>query len=162
MSGESVPQEDLQGLMALLDDVRCEVIEAQKQIATAKSGIPDGLQAQLDAIWSAVSHPVPDASLPLLEELLQVLAPKPVTRPWWHRWVWPSAGVLLGVLCFGLGWWQGSPTREARLWGTLGQQVDRVLVEQYLGLSRSAQEALNKLYRDLRMVTPGDRKGKRA
>ena len=89
-NGEITP-EDLAALMTLADDVRCEIIEAQKAIAAALQGpIHAELQTRLDALWTVVTQPPENPAVPLLEEVIACLTPKPVSHAWWYPWRWPA------------------------------------------------------------------------
>jgi hypothetical protein len=147
--------EDIAAAMTLIDDVRSDLIEEVKQAWKHT-------EQRFDGLWTLLSNPPENPAVPLLEEVIKLLRPAQVRRPWWHPWRWPAAVLLAGVVGLGGGWWTWGEASTTRTWATIGQRVDGVLVEQYLGLSKSAQDAITSLYRQLGLTSPGERKGKRA
>lgn len=155
-------QDAFDAIAVLMDDCRTEIVEAAKRITTAMSEPPHAaLQTALDALSAAILHPPEDAALPLLDEIVALLTPRTVPRPWWHRGRWPAAVVLAAGLGLGAGWWTFAPPRDLAIWAALGSQVDRVLIEQSLALPSSLQQALASVYRGLHIQPPAERKGKR-
>ena len=53
------------------------------------------------------------------------------------------------------------PAAEVTRWAQVGWKVDKVLVDQYAGLTKPVQDAVQDLYRQLGLTTPGERKGKK-
>jgi hypothetical protein len=147
--------EDIAAAMTLIDDVRSDLLEEVKQAGRQ-------LDQRFDGLWTFLSNPPENPAVPLLEEVIKLLRPVPVRRPWWHPWRWPAAVLLAGAVGLGGGWWTWGEASATRTWAKVGQRVDGVLVEQYLGLSKPAQEAINSVYRQLGLAAPGERKGKRA
>lgn len=155
----SLPDDKLDALLVVIDDAKCEVIEASKLITTAMAAPPPAvLQAQLDALMQAVTNP-PDTGVPQqLEEVLALLtreAPKP-RRP---SWPWVGAELLAGMLCVGVGWiaarWgSGRVVREAALM----RQLDPTLAAHYGTLPAPVQGALEQAYRQANLQSPGQRK----
>src|SRR5262245_50278704 len=91
MSGEAMSKADIAALAVQLDDARAELIEEAKR--------------HFDALWTFLSHPPENPAVPLLEEVIALLRPPVVRRPWWHAYRWPAASVLTGLVGCGLGWW---------------------------------------------------------
>src|SRR5262245_47846620 len=133
MSDTTPTPDDIAAFITLLDDVRCDLLEAQKAlVGIDKQSTMQDLQVQLDNIWRVLTHPPESSAVPLLQEVLQVLVPRRTTSPWWHRWCWPGAVVLAAGLGLALGAWTMRPGADMQAWAMLGQRLDGVLVEQYL------------------------------
>lgn len=150
---DQATRKEVEALAVQMDDAREQLLEEVK--VSAKQARVD-----FDQLWAFVSNPPADLSLPLLEELLAVSRPKPVQRIWWVWLRWPAVAVLTGVLGYGAGWWLHRPTAYQRTWARLGERIDPVLVEQYAGLSKGAQQAVQELYKTLRLTAPGERRSK--
>jgi hypothetical protein len=147
-SGEVLTKDDLTDLALQVDEVRGELIEEVKQ--------------RFDALWTFLQHPPESEAVALLEEVIALLRPARVRRPWWQACRWPGVVLLSALVGGGASWWLWGTSAQLRTWGQLGQRLDGVVVEHYLGLSVPAREAMNGLYRQLNLATPGDRKGKRS
>lgn len=148
-------QGDVQALAVQTDDAREQLIEEVKGVAKAAEGY-------FTQLWTFLSNPPPDASVPLLQEVMAALRPPQVPRPWWHRYRWPVALVVVGlVVGGGSAWWVVRPPAEVSRWAQVGWRVDKVLVEHATGLTKPAQEAVQAVYKALGLTTPAERKGKR-
>jgi hypothetical protein len=154
----SLPDDKLDALLVVIDDAKCEVIEASKLITTALAGPPHTLlQAQLDALMQAVTNP-PDTGVPQqLEEVLALLM-RPASKPRRPTWQWVGAGLLAGILCVGIGWavarWgSGGGVREAALM----RQLDPALAVHYSTLPAPVQSAIEQAYRQANLQSPGQR-----
>src|SRR5678816_195172 len=145
-SGEGVTHDEMAALALQLDDARGELVEELKQ--------------QFGALMTFLQHPPESPTVGLLEEVIALLRPPVVMRPWWHAYCWPAGAVLSGLVGCGFGWWLWGASVNQQAWATLGQRLDTVVVEHYMGLSVPAQQAMNGLYRQLGIATPGDRKGR--
>jgi hypothetical protein len=154
-----MPKQDLDALIVLADDVRTEIVQAQKVIVEALTGPPNpALQAQLDALQQAITNP-PDTGVPQqLAEVLAVLT-RPAPKALRPSWQWMAAGLLTGVLCWGAGWgvarWEsGKVSREAALM----RAMDSILVERYALLPVPVQQSLTQVYKQFDFQDPGQRK----
>lgn len=130
MVDSDISKEDLDALAVLMADVRDEVIEASKLIA---SGKPPNLEAKLDDLLYLVSR----------------------TKPPPRRWI-PVAVLGLGL---GIGWYVGSPG-EMHAQAKLMRHVDTLLAERYDTLPAGVRDSLQNLYRKAGFLPPGHRKGK--
>jgi hypothetical protein len=155
MNGEPLEKDDIAALAVQLDDARAELIEEHKKGREAA-------RKDFDTLWTFLNNPPENPAVPLLEEVIVLLRPPAVRWPWWHRWYWPAAVLAAGIMGCGVGWWLWGASAYVQTWARLGQRMDTVMVEQYLGLSAQAQQAINGLYRQLGLTSPGERKGKRS
>jgi hypothetical protein len=143
-------QAGLEALAVQVDDARCQLLEEIK--VSARQARQD-----FDQLWTFLSNPPPDASLPLLADLVAHLRGTPAQRSWWGRLCMPAAAVVVaGMLGIGSGWWLFTPSRNAQLWARLGERVDAVMVEHNVNLP-----VINGVYTQLGIATPTARKGKR-
>lgn len=147
-------RDELKTLAVVVDDVRQELVQEIKTWAQQ-------VCTDLKQLCAILSHPPPDAVLPLLQEIVTVLRPAPRAVSWWRRCRWPALAVVTGVLGFGAGWGWMAPSRTVQVWAQVGQRLDSVLVEHYGGLSGKAQEATQAVYRQLGLTPLSERKGKR-
>jgi len=148
-------QADVQAIAVQVDDVRGELIEECK-------GLGKRAEAQFDQLWTFLSNPLPDASLPLLQEVMACLRPPQSPRRWWYRYQWPAVYVLAGLLVGGGSmWWIVRPSAVLVRWAQLGSQLDKVVGEQAGLLPKAVQEAVQAVYRQVGWPTPSERKGKR-
>ena len=136
-------QADVQALAVQTDDAREQLIEEVKQMARTAEG-------HFQQLWAFLSTPPSDAALPLLQEVIAVLRPAQPARPWWARVRWPAGLVVAGLVLGGASAWGWlRPAAEVTRWAQVGWTVDKVLVDQYAGLTKPAQEAVQALYRQL-------------
>ena len=156
----SLPADKMDALLVVIDDARCEVIEAQKLIIAALTGPPNAaLQAQLDAVAQAVANP-PDTGVPAqLDEVLALLTrPAPTRR---FVYVWPAAVTMALLLGLAGGWTSARCPREVRTEATLMRQLDPVLVEKYDAMTPALQSAVSAVYAKVGLRPPGQRKSKK-
>jgi hypothetical protein len=155
-----ITKKDLDELIVLADDVRTEIVQAQKVIVEALTGPPNPtLQAQLDALAQAVANP-PDMGIPAqLDEVLALLTrPVPPRR---RVYVWPSAVTLALVLGLVGGWTSAWCPGDVRTEATLMRQLDGILVDKYDTLPVGVQHTVNGAYVKVGLQPPGQRKGKK-
>jgi hypothetical protein len=146
--------------MVLMEDVRTEVIEAQKRITEALAAPPHAaLQAQLDGLARAVANPPDTGVSAQLDEVLALLTrPAPRRQP---AVVWPAAVPLALVLGLAGGWVTARCPQDVRTEATLMRQIDSLLVDKYDALPAGVQASVNGAYAKVSLQTPGQRKGKR-
>jgi hypothetical protein len=137
MDGKSMTVEDLQGCMTLMDDVRCDIIEAQKQIAAARvitdslaqvQDFTQAIQKTCDTLLRRLEEPVVPGLQGSLDEILQVMRAEKQAPP---RSTKRLAGLAVGLALLSgvVGWSIGHTPAVVVQRARLMEGVHAVLME---------------------------------
>jgi hypothetical protein len=137
MDGKSMTAEDLQGLMTLMDDVRCDIIEAQKQIAAAHvitdsmaqvQDFTQAIQKTCDTLLRRLEEPVVPGLQGSLDEILQVTRAEKQAAPLQTKRL-AGLAVGLALLSGACGWYVGHTPTVVVQRARLMESVHAVLME---------------------------------